>query len=149
MRYSMTTLGASTLAVLTLLACSDASEQHVAQSTQTDGGGSIPYDASNDGALDDAWTGPHDATSDAMDGTPADVVPDAPKPDPVVSLKLEAEDAQLSGAVVATNASGYSGTGFVDYLNPTGDYVEWSADIPKAASTTCRSPMRSPPEIAL
>ncbi len=45
-------------------------------------------------------------------------------------LKLEAEDARIHGAVVATDHSNYSGTGFVDYQNPSGDYIEWTAHIP-------------------
>ncbi len=38
----------------------------------------------------------------------------------------EAEQAVLSGVVVANNLSGYTGTGFVDYINATGDYTEWT-----------------------
>ncbi|MBF9252720.1 T9SS type A sorting domain-containing protein [Pontibacter sp. 172403-2] len=49
-----------------------------------------------------------------------------------VNSRLEAEDATLHGAVVATDHQGYSGSGFVDYINPTGDYIEWSVktDVP-------------------
>jgi hypothetical protein len=36
--------------------------------------------------------------------------------------------------VVSTLHSGYTGTGFVDYLNPTGDYVEWTANVPTAGA---------------
>lgn len=42
---------------------------------------------------------------------------------------LEAEAAFLSGAVIAKNHDGYSGTGFVDYKNPTDDYIEWPVTI--------------------
>jgi len=38
----------------------------------------------------------------------------------------EAEDAYLSGPETASNHSGYTGSGFVDYVNATGDYVEWT-----------------------
>ncbi|MEU0567697.1 CBM35 domain-containing protein [Nonomuraea sp. NPDC005983] len=38
----------------------------------------------------------------------------------------QAEDATLSQAAVATNHTGYTGTGFVDYVNTAGGYVEWS-----------------------
>jgi hypothetical protein len=37
----------------------------------------------------------------------------------------EAELATLSGPEVATNHEGYLGSGFADYLNPTGDYTEF------------------------
>ena len=42
----------------------------------------------------------------------------------------EAEDAVLSGAVVASNQGGYTGTGFADYLNASNDYVEWTVNMP-------------------
>lgn len=48
------------------------------------------------------------------------------KPDIAI---LEAEDAKLAGAVVATNHEGYSGAGFVDYINLDDGYVEWTAQI--------------------
>ncbi len=53
---------------------------------------------------------------------------------PPFTATLEAENAVRSGAVVSTQHSGYTGTGFVDYLNPTGDYVEWTANVPTAGA---------------
>jgi hypothetical protein len=41
---------------------------------------------------------------------------------------LQAEQATLSGPVVATNQAGYTGTGFADYVNATGDYIEWTVN---------------------
>lgn len=42
----------------------------------------------------------------------------------------EAEDARLGGAaVVAKDHAGYSGTGFVDFINPSGDYLEWTVQV--------------------
>ena len=38
----------------------------------------------------------------------------------------EAENATLSQATVATNHTGFSGTGFVDYTNVAGSFVEWT-----------------------
>ncbi len=46
----------------------------------------------------------------------------------------EAEQAVLSGAVVATNQTGYTGTGFADYRNATGDYIEWTVNAAAAGS---------------
>ena len=39
---------------------------------------------------------------------------------------FEAEQATLSGAVVSRNHPGYSGTGFADVINASGDYIEWT-----------------------
>jgi hypothetical protein len=44
----------------------------------------------------------------------------------------EAEYAQLSGAVVANSQAGYTGGGFADYLNSSGDYVNWTINTPEA-----------------
>jgi len=49
---------------------------------------------------------------------------------------LEAEQATLSGPVVSNIHTGYTGTGFADYLNATGDYVQWSASVAAAGSYT-------------
>jgi hypothetical protein len=47
--------------------------------------------------------------------------------------RYEAEEATLSGPRVASNKSGFSGTGFADYLNKNNDYVEWTVDIAATA----------------
>ncbi|MFF3538251.1 glycosyl hydrolase family 8 [Streptomyces sp. NPDC002466] len=44
------------------------------------------------------------------------------------ATRYEAEDARLTRAAVATNHTGYSGTGFVDYTNVTGSSVEFTVD---------------------
>ncbi len=54
-----------------------------------------------------------------------------PQPD---SVRYEAENALLSGPVVAKNYSGYTGTGFADYINLTGDFVEWTVTAASAKS---------------
>jgi fibronectin type 3 domain-containing protein len=47
-------------------------------------------------------------------------------PPPVDGGTYEAENAVLFGAQVATGVfPGYTGSGFVDYINPSGDYVEF------------------------
>ena len=53
-----------------------------------------------------------------------------------VSTVLQAENATLSGAVVSAGQSGYTGTGFADYIHATGDYVEWTYSNPTAATRT-------------
>ncbi len=47
---------------------------------------------------------------------------------------LQAENATLNGATIATNQTGYNGTGFIDFTNATGDYVQWTVNIPTAGS---------------
>jgi hypothetical protein len=47
----------------------------------------------------------------------------------IITNIYEAEDAILSGSVASSAASGYTGTGFADYVNPSGDYVEWTVNV--------------------
>jgi len=47
---------------------------------------------------------------------------------------LQAEDAAYSGAVIASNQTGFNGTGFIDFVNATGDYVQWTVNVPTAGS---------------
>lgn len=47
---------------------------------------------------------------------------------------LEAENAFLFGAVVASNHTGHTGKGFADYINSSGDYIEWATNIPESGS---------------
>jgi Ca2+-binding RTX toxin-like protein len=46
--------------------------------------------------------------------------------------RYEAESATLSGPAVATTFTGYTGTGYADYANTAGDYVEFTVDAPTA-----------------
>lgn len=45
---------------------------------------------------------------------------------PAAAAVFEAEDATLSQAAVATNHSGFTGSGFADYAIGAGSYVEWT-----------------------
>ncbi len=47
---------------------------------------------------------------------------------------LQAEDATLSGAIEETNQTGYIGTGFVDFVNATGDYIQWTVNVSTAGT---------------
>jgi len=49
---------------------------------------------------------------------------------------LQAEDAVLVGALAKSNQPQWTGSGFADYINASGDYVEWTATMPSAASRT-------------
>ncbi|MFE3448901.1 discoidin domain-containing protein [Nonomuraea sp. NPDC059194] len=48
----------------------------------------------------------------------------------------QAEDATLSQASVASNHAGYTGSGFVDYVNTVGGYVEWTVQAATAGPAT-------------
>ncbi len=52
---------------------------------------------------------------------------------PVSSDQYQAEDATLQGPRVATNHTGFEGSGFVDYINANNDFIEWSVDVTAAA----------------
>jgi chitinase len=44
------------------------------------------------------------------------------------SSDFQAENAMLSQATVATNHTGFTGTGFVDYTNVAGGFIEWTVN---------------------
>jgi hypothetical protein len=47
---------------------------------------------------------------------------------------LQAENASFSGAIVNTNQTGYNGTGFIDFVNNSGDYLQWTVNVPTAGT---------------
>jgi alpha-D-xyloside xylohydrolase len=60
-------------------------------------------------------------------------------PDAKVTLeraRYEAEAATLSGPVAHSDNAGYSGSGYADYQNLTGDYVEFSVNAARADTYT-------------
>jgi hypothetical protein len=57
-------------------------------------------------------------------------------PAPVV--RYEAENATISQGVVQNNHGGFSGTGFVDYTNVQGSYVEWTVSAAAAGTVGLR-----------
>jgi glucose/arabinose dehydrogenase len=56
------------------------------------------------------------------------------KESPFSATRMEAETAQLSGAVVSSTHSGFTGSGFVDYINASGDYIEWTVNAASAGT---------------
>jgi rhamnogalacturonyl hydrolase YesR len=56
--------------------------------------------------------------------------------DSAAGQPLQAENATISQGVVATNHQGFTGTGFVDYANLVGGYVEFTVDSPQARTAT-------------
>nr|WSX47774.1 PQQ-dependent sugar dehydrogenase [Streptomyces sp. NBC_00974] len=53
---------------------------------------------------------------------------------PAVRSDYQAEDAVISQGAVATNHTGYTGTGFVDYTNTAGSYVEFTVNATTAGT---------------
>jgi endo-1,4-beta-D-glucanase Y len=60
----------------------------------------------------------------------------ATPPPPPPGTRYEAETATISQGTVSTNHTGYSGTGFVDYANVTGSYVQWTVNAAAAGTAT-------------
>lgn len=56
------------------------------------------------------------------------------KESPFSATRLEAESAQFSGAVVSSVYPGFTGSGFVDYINASGDFIDWSVNAATAGS---------------
>jgi hypothetical protein len=48
----------------------------------------------------------------------------------------QAESATVAQGVVASNHTGFTGTGFVDYTNVAGSYVEWTVTATAAGTAT-------------
>src|SRR5437764_7177885 len=71
--------------------------------------------------------------------TPSPTPTGSPTPSPTggpTTTKYEAEKATLSQAVVATNHTGFTGTGFVDYNNVAGGFVQWTVNATTAGTAT-------------
>ncbi len=56
--------------------------------------------------------------------------------EPRAAADYQAENATVSQGVVESNHTGYSGTGFVNYDNLVGSYVEWSVTAAQAGPAT-------------
>jgi len=54
----------------------------------------------------------------------------APPSATAASTDYQAEDAAISQGVVESNHAGYTGSGFVNYDNLVGSYVEWTVTAP-------------------
>jgi endo-1,4-beta-D-glucanase Y len=60
----------------------------------------------------------------------------AASPAGAATTSYEAESATVSQGTVATNHTGFTGSGFVDYTNVTGSFVEWTVTAAAAGSAT-------------
>jgi Carbohydrate binding module (family 35) len=64
-------------------------------------------------------------------GTAAIIEPSgAAFPTPSGGTVYGAEDAALSGVALGSQHAGYTGSGYVDYLNASGDFIEWTVNVP-------------------
>jgi hypothetical protein len=50
------------------------------------------------------------------------------------NLIYQAEDAEFSGSLIATNQPGYNGDGFLDYTNPSNDFIKWTVYVPASGN---------------
>ncbi len=57
-------------------------------------------------------------------------------PESAAATDYQAENATISQGVVESNHTGFTGTGFVNYDNVTGSYVEFTITAPAAGSTS-------------
>ncbi|NRQ40266.1 cellulase family glycosylhydrolase [Nonomuraea sp. NN258] len=63
-------------------------------------------------------------------------LPAAAAPAHAADVTYQAENATVSQGLVESNHAGYSGTGFVNYDNVTGSYVEFTVDAATAGNAT-------------
>jgi glucose/arabinose dehydrogenase len=55
-------------------------------------------------------------------------------PPPPTTQILEAETAAFTGPTLSTKHPGFTGTGYLDFLNSNGDFVEWTFSVASAGS---------------
>ncbi|WP_155374848.1 carbohydrate-binding protein [Catellatospora vulcania] len=80
-----------------------------------------------------ATTASASAAPSAGGSTPAPAGSPSPAPPPPRTARYEAESAGRSQARTANDHNGYSGSGFVDYDNASGGYLQWS--VPGGSGT--------------
>jgi glucose/arabinose dehydrogenase len=93
-------------------------------SPQTQGGKTLAFDSWSDGGAVI-----HNITTPGTDTTYTATFNEVP------IVILEAENAVFKGPVITTKHPGYTGTGYLDFTNATGDYVEFTVDVPAAGPT--------------
>ncbi|MGV9383758.1 glycosyl hydrolase 2 galactose-binding domain-containing protein [Nonomuraea sp. NPDC003707] len=122
----------------------------LAWDASTDNVGVTGYDVYNGTALATTVTGTTATVSGLAAGTPYtftvkahDAAGNSSAPSNAVTettgsgpAVYQAEDATISQGVVESNHAGYTGTGFVNYDNVTGSYVEWTVNAATAGPVT-------------
>lgn len=64
---------------------------------------------------------------------------DGPNMDKLIVSQMtdyQAESAVLSGAITGSSQAGYTGTGYADYINNSGDYIQWTVYASNAGAHT-------------
>lgn len=77
------------------------------------------------------------ADSPTPEPTPDPTPNPTPDPTPGPPVTLQAEDAYYDNAVVETEQSGYTGTGYVNTADEVGTYIEWSFSTSEEGSAEC------------
>jgi hypothetical protein len=74
----------------------------------------------------------------ATDGSSASCTtnPPPPPPPPPPGNRFEAENAMFTGGAVETQHAGFTGTGYVNFLNEPGPFIEWTVPRETAGSVT-------------
>jgi hypothetical protein len=49
--------------------------------------------------------------------------------DDELTTTYQAENATVSGAIKSSNNAGFTGTGYVDYVNASGDFIDWTINV--------------------
>jgi len=57
---------------------------------------------------------------------------------PGTTVSLEAEDTCFYDGVIESDHTGYTGSGYVNFTNQAGGYVEWNVNVPDPARAACR-----------
>ncbi|MBN2135444.1 MAG: carbohydrate-binding protein, partial [Acidobacteria bacterium] len=52
-------------------------------------------------------------------------------------ITIQAEDASLSQADIESEHSGYTGSGYVNYVNESGGYIEWAVNVSSDGPASC------------
>ena len=74
--------------------------------------------------------------------TPAVSAVAAPTVNAAAAAEYQAENATISQGLVESNHAGFTGTGFVNYDNAVGSYVEWTVTAATAGNVSVRHPVR-------
>jgi glucose/arabinose dehydrogenase len=94
-----------------------------APTPQTLGGKSFAFDSWSDGGGSS-----HTISTPSTDGVFTATFHEVP------NVIFEAEAASFKGPIVTTKHPGFTGTGYLDFQNSTGDFVQWSVDAAAAGA---------------
>ncbi|MBN2739050.1 MAG: pectate lyase [Spirochaetales bacterium] len=80
----------------------------------------------------------HENGNNTMEPTPSPTpIPTPPVLTSGAPLKLEAEEMSMNKAEIESEHGGFSGSGYVNFANEPGGYLEWSINSSTATKVTC------------